>query len=363
MLEQNESKEMTIAKDKALAEFELTPAKISQIAEEYMHITVPEGDKDAYKIARAGLTICVKARTGTDARRKELGVKARDWLADIAEAARALVEPLVPVEAHLKAEVYNEDNRLKEKKAEKARKEFERVEEIRDKVKAIMGLSAFMNPQTTSEDMRAALTNAEAIEITEEEYMEFAFEAQKTRETVCAELVKGVDIREEFEAEEKARKAEEERIVKERKAEDKRLAEEREDLKAEKARQDAVAKEQSEEQERLETDRKRYNEKQKEQREKEHAMVQTKIEEQERAERKEKEKAEAEAKEAEEKTRIEAMKPDKEKLIAWIDAVQRTYSSVADPALNTTQSKSAFSVVAERIGGSIMYAQNLIEGL
>lgn len=366
----NQNKELIVANEKALAEFELTPAKVSQMAAEYMHLTVPEGDKDAYKIARAALTICVKARTGTDARRKDLGSEAREWLADVAEAARALVEPLIPVESHLKAEVYNEDTRLKEKKAEKARKEFERVEEIREKIKGILGLNAFMNQQTTSEDMHAALTNAEAIEITEEEYMEFAFEAQKTKETVCAELVKAIEIRDAFESEEAAKEAEEKRKADARKAEEERLATERAEIDRLKAEQDERQKAIDEEQEKVDAEKNRLELQEIERQanvkaaaeaeaitKKAQEDAKAKLE-QEAREKEGREKAEAKA-EAEKDER----RPDKEKLDRWLDQMALVLFDHPEEGLKNFEAQKAFNVIYERLDGALKYSKNLIENL
>ena len=50
----------------AIAEFELTPAKVTEMAKEYMKLTVPAEDTKAYKTARAALTTLVTTRTGTD---------------------------------------------------------------------------------------------------------------------------------------------------------------------------------------------------------------------------------------------------------------------------------------------------------
>lgn len=397
MNEQNVSKELTVPNEKALAEFTLTPAKVEEMAKEFMHLTVPKEDKDAYRIARAALTVCVKARTGTDARRKDLGSEAREWLADVAEAARSLVEPLIPVEAHLKAEVYSEDNRIKEIKEEKARIEAERVEEIRNKIKAILDITTFMNQLTTSEGMHSALAKAEAIEITEEEYMEFAFEAQKTRDTVCSELATAIETREKFEAEEAAKKAEEKKREQEQKAEDERLAQERKALEVEKAKQDAIAEEQKKEADRLELASKEH-------REKEHALVQAQIkaqeEEQERIDTEKKrlemqeverqanvkaaaeaeaiakkaqedakakleqgirDKEEREKAEAEEKARIEALRPDKEKMLYWIKQVANTLDPL--PEFKSEEARGILMLAVGSIEETLLETKQIIESL
>jgi len=374
MKEKSESKELIVLNEKALAEFELTPAQVAEIAKEYMHFTVPAGDKDAYRIARAALTVCVKARTGTDARRKDLGSEARSWLADISEAARALLEPLIPVEAHLKAEVYNEDSRMKEKKAEKAKKEFERVEEIRNKIKAIMELSGFVSQRTTSEDMHGSLAKAEAIEITEEEYMEFAFEAQRTKEATCADLTNAIEIREEFEAEEAARKAE-----------DKRLAAERVEIDRLTAEQDERQRIIDEEQEKVDAEKNRLEQEKIEREASEKAAAEAeaitkkaqedakaKLEQEvrEKEERESKEKKEREEKEAADRKAAEAAaaekderRPDKEKLDRWLDQMALVLFDHPEEGLKNLEAQKAFNVIYERLDGALKYSKNLIETL
>lgn len=368
MTEQNESKEMIIAKDKALAEFTLTPERVEEMAKEFMHLTVPEGDKDAYKIARAGLRICVKARTDTDKRRKDLGVEAREWLADVSEAARALLEPLIPVESHLKVEVYNEDNRIKEIKAEKARIEFERVERIRVKIKAIHDLRVFIDQQTTSEDMHDAHSKANAIEITEEEYMEFAFEAQRAKEAACTALTNTIEIRERDEAEKAAKKIEDERIAKEQAAEDERLAAERAEINRIKAEQDERQRVIDEEQEKVDTEKKRLEMQEIERQANVKAAAEAeaiakKAQEDAKAKvaQEIRDKEEREKAEAEEKARIEALKPDKEKILYWIKQVANTLDPL--PEFKSEEARGVLMLAVGSIEETLLETKQIIESL
>lgn len=312
--------DLVIAKEKALAEFELTPAKVAEMAEEYMRLTVPEGDTAAYKIARAGLTICVKARTGTDKKRKELGEKAREWLADVSQAARVLVEPLAPVEDHLREELGREDARKEKIKAEKARVEHERINGIMEKIETIRSFSASLTWKLTSEELRAILGSVEVLAITPDEYMEFAGEANKVKHEVHIAILKAIDDREKFEADEAARKAE-----------DEKLAAERVEIDRLKAEQDKRQKAIDEEQEKVDAEKQRLEREDVER--KAHAKG---VAEAERVAKKAQEEAEEKLKqaareeeekkkaEAEDKDRQEAMKTDKRKLLDWLEGLQLT---------------------------------------
>ena len=253
----------------AIAEFELTPAAVAEMAKEYLKITVPEGDAKAYKLARAALTTCVTARTGTDKRRKDLGVEARVWLGEVSQAAKDLVEPLAPVEEHLRAELGKEDARKEEIKAEKAKREQERVDSIQEKIETIKSFSASLNWELSVEELNIILGNLEVLAISPDEYMEFTADANQIKTDVTVAIHKAISTREKFEAEEAARKAEDERLAKEREdleAQKKVQAEEQERIDAEK-------KAQAEQQERIDAEKKRLEQEEFERKTKEDARI------------------------------------------------------------------------------------------
>lgn len=337
----------------ALAEYELTPAKVAEMAKKYMKLTVPAGDNKAYKIVRAALTTCVKTRTATDKRRKELGEDARTWIAEVNQAARDLLEPLVKVEEHLKTELQNEDARKEEIKAEKARLEQERVDGIRDRIAAMVSLVTGINYDMPSDTLQNLLDQLNETEITEDIYMEFTAEALKTKSEVEESILRAIETRKKFEAEEA-----------ERKAEDERLAREREELEKAKADQEAAAKELAEKTAQLEEGKKRLEEEKRKREEEEAAKAKAEQEAKEKAEREAKEKEEREKAEAEKLARQEALKPEKEKLKGWVDIMATNLNSnLSLNDLSDEEAKIAFTLIFDLIEQAIVKSYNRIEEL
>ena len=75
----------------AVVKFELTPAAIAAMVKEYETLELIPGDKKSYKTVHEAKMICVKARTGTDKHRKEMGSEARQWINDVNSAAKELI--------------------------------------------------------------------------------------------------------------------------------------------------------------------------------------------------------------------------------------------------------------------------------
>lgn len=104
-----------------IVKFELTPEAITEMVKEYESLSITPGDKESYQTVHQAKMVCVKARTGTDKRRKELGSDARQWISDVNSKAQELIGPLLPLEEKLKAMLDEEDQR--EAKIEQARLE------------------------------------------------------------------------------------------------------------------------------------------------------------------------------------------------------------------------------------------------
>ena len=93
--------------------FELNPETIKAMVLEYNGLEIIPGDKPSYELVHKAKMVCTKARTGTDKKRKELGLSARQWVNDVNSAAKELIAPLLPLEEKLKAMIDDEDNREK----------------------------------------------------------------------------------------------------------------------------------------------------------------------------------------------------------------------------------------------------------
>ena len=218
--------------EKAIAKYEgFNLAEIDELVKEYMQITVPEGDKEAFEIARKALTVCVKTRTGIDKRRKRLGEDLRAELNEINDAGKFLVAAIAPAEDHLSTEWGRENDRLKAIKEAEAAKEQARIQGMLDEL--------------TKYDSSLPVMAVSAM--TDEEYTKVLADAKASHEAKMAAEAEAKRLEEERLAKEASeRQAENERLEKMRKeqeadlakikAEQERLIAEQEKIAAEKRR-------------------------------------------------------------------------------------------------------------------------------
>ena len=225
-------------KRNALIEYDVTPEAVAKMATEYMVLTVPEDDAKAYRTARKALTICVRTRTGTDKRRKELGSDARTWISECNAAAKQLIDPLAPVEEHLRGELEREDARKEAIKEAEEAKERKRIEDIRAMI-AEIGNIRMDNFFADSKTLASCIEFLEGIETSESEYQEFWTEAAQVKAQAIEALKLQLEARLVWEKNEAERKEEEARL--EKIAEEQRLEQERLDKKREEDRQAADA--------------------------------------------------------------------------------------------------------------------------
>jgi len=237
------TKEVVKIERNAIQEFEITPARVAEMAKEYLVMVVPEADNKAYAEVRAALTTCVRTRTGVDKRRKELGSDARKWISECNEAAKELIAPLAPVEAHLKAEIDREDDRKAQIKAAEAQKESDRISGIRGKINDIAQMVTSLNG-LDSDTLAQVVSDIDAIELPPDEYMEFVAEANLTKHNAYIAAQEALHFRIRWENEEADRKALAERLAKQKADQD-----------AEQARLDIIKAEQEESQRKIEAER------------------------------------------------------------------------------------------------------------
>lgn len=325
---------IAIKERNAIAEFEITPARVADMAKRYLELTVPEGNAHAYKVARAALTTCVHARTGTDKRRKELGEDARTWIAECGQAAKDLIAPLEPVEAHLRAELKREDDRKEAIRAEKERIEQERLDEIRKGIFALSKMVASLNGLDSATLMSLG-EEIEAIEITPDEYQELTKEANQAKHDAYIAVREAYEARIEWENGETARREERARLEK--------VAAEQ-DAEAERLRK--IDEKQKAERQSIEDEKAALEAKLKAIQDKEDARIQAEKDAKEKAEQEEKdriEREEAEEAEEAEKLRQIALRPDKQKLIDFANELYNMPMPMCDDTnaqqvVNQTQS-------------------------
>ncbi len=316
-----------ILQEKAIQKYELTPEAVAKMAEDYLKIEVIFDDKESYGVARDAKTRCVKARTGTEERRKDLTKEARQWQTDVNQAAKDLLAPLVPVEEHLKAELKKEDDRKEAILEEKRNKEIKRIATIQEKIEDIRRKAENLT-NMSSGTLSALVESVQNTEISLEEFQEFAQHAKTAKEAAIITIEKAHAAQIQQEQADEARKVENERlerirleqeakaaelkeyedkIIAERKAEQEKIDIEKAVVRAEQAEIEASKKA---EQERI--DREKFKAQAKEA-----ARIQAEKDAKEKAEREERERVKKEQAEVEEKARREALKPDVEKLLAY----------------------------------------------
>jgi chromosome segregation ATPase len=279
-----------------LVRFHVTIKDIEPLREQYAAITFD--DLKGYEAGRKAIAHCRGTRTRIDKRRKELVADALAYHRNVNAVAKELTAAIESIEDPLQAKkdaVDLEKARIKREAEEAKQRELE--EKIRAEREAE---EARLKAERDAEDARRrAEQEAEQARLTEERK---ALEGERERARVESERIEKEQAakRLELDAEAERLKAERERIAAQNRAEEERIAEERRQL------EEAKRKVEREEAER-----------------------QAKI----RAEQEAKERAERERVEAEERRvaeierqaqlakRLEALRPDKEKLLKFAEAL------------------------------------------
>lgn len=287
-----------------LVRYPITPAEIRALKARTSGLSADT--REGYEAIRLAIGECVKARSAVDVRRKDLNADALAWQREVNAIAKDLTAAIEEVEEPLRAKkqaVDDEKARLKREKEEAAKRALE--EELRKKREA-------------DEAIAKALRDAEEARIAKERE---ALEAEKA----------------------KARAAQE--------AEAKRQAEERRQLDEERAKHEAAKREAEA---KLAEERRQIDEQRK-------ANERVEIERQARikAEADAKERAEREVREAEERRvadlerreanrkRLEAIRPDVEKLRAFA----KNLRELEPPSVDDVEAQKAIAAAKVEIDG------------
>ena len=328
----------------AVVEYNVTDAALAKM-EGYLSLTVKGlDDKDGLKAVHNARMIVKGVRVDVEKRRKELKADALEWGRKVDSEAKRIFAKIEPIETHLTTE---EEKITKEQERIKAEAERQRQETAQSRCNAMarLGMSfPFQQALTISDaEFDTILTEAQAFH--DAERARIAEEQRAAAEKEEAER----KAREEEAAKLAAERAEIERIRAEedtkRKVEEAKLQAEREKLEAERRKIDEAKREQ-ERQAELEKARKEAAEK---------AAQEAK----ERAEREAKEKAEAEERAKAEAARQEALKPDKEKLIAFAGAIP----IIQFPKLNTDEARGILAEAERRLIAINRYIIKAAQGL
>jgi len=316
-----------------LVKYDIETAVITALDAKYKDITIT--DRKSYDFVMEGLRDYRELRLKIDAKHKELKADALEYGRAVDNEKNRLKALLAPGEEHLRETRQAEDDRKAAIKSEKERIEQDRVNGIREKIFAFQKVAGQLGGKSSAE-LQQIIAGIMDTPI-DESYMEFVEEAKRAKSDVMTAIEDAYDTQIKWEREEAERKIEIEKLTKgraEQEEKEKVLAEERRKIEEERAKFEADKKAEQERRDREEFERKA----------KEEAKAQAEKEAKEKAEREERERITREKVEAEEKARQEALKPDKEKLLAFA----RDLSGITGPKV---QDKKAKAILADAIDG------------
>jgi hypothetical protein len=275
-----------------LVKYDLTDAAIAEMKAQYMGFAIQGiDDKEGFEMVHEARMVVKGKRVAVEKRRKELKADALDWGRKVDSEAKKIFAKLAPIEDYLKSE----ENKVTEEKArikaEEERKEQERIQGRIDTLLKYECSLPFFDVAAMSEDeFDAALEDAKIY-----------FEANEIRKA----------------KEEADRKEREEKERKEREEAEAKLKAEREEL-------ERIRKEQAEAAAKIEAEKKALEDEKR------------KVTEEEGRKKAEAEKSHYnKLKKKAQEARREALKPDKEKLISWIETIE----AIVDPELDSDVAK------------------------
>lgn len=283
--------------DTQVVKYSVVEADIANMRSIYMDLVITDlDDKEQFNQVKEARLVVKGKRCAVENERKKLKADALAWGKLVDGKAKEIFALIEPIETHLQAE----ENKVIEEQKRIEREEEERQRKINQKrvddLMAVECVMPFLEVSTMTDDEFICLLTDKTFEFEE-------------RQKAKAEEERLEKERKEKEAAD--RKAEDERLAKQKAEQDKIAA----DLKRQ---QDDLAAQQKaidDEKARIakvEADKKAAKE----------AEVQAEKDAKEKAEREAKEKAEAEAKARAEMARQEALKPDKEKALYWLESVE-----------------------------------------
>jgi len=218
--------------NKMLVEYNLTDDAIKKLSKQFANANI--NDDDGYKHVKAAISTIVSYRSGIEKRRKELKADSLDWGRKIDAEAKRITALLVEIETPLKALKDEAEAEAKRKKEEAAKIERERIEIIRNKISGFNARNMILVGKD-SEQLADIISDINSVVISEDEYQEFASQAEGVLAASKGILKKEYDDRVEFEAQQ-VKAAQE---AAELKAQQDKIAAEKKKLKEEQASMDA----------------------------------------------------------------------------------------------------------------------------
>ena len=273
--------------------FGINIQEVQEMVGGYQILTLVPNDTESYGTCRKALTACIKTRTGIDKRRLELNAEDQKQIKARNSVASQLTDLIAPAESHLSELVKGEDARKEAIKAEEERIEKEKIQGRVDALMEYKLVLPFMEVALwTDEEFETKLTEAKtAFEAEVERLAKEKAEREAEDARIIAERAELTRMREEQERQAKIQEEAEKALVAERKAlEDAKQAE------VERVNREAFEKQA-----------------------KENALVQAEKDAAEKVEREAREAKEREEAEKAEGLRLEALKPDRTKLLTFAE--------------------------------------------
>lgn len=294
---------------------------ISKMIAEYTSLTI-EGveDRQGYMAVDAARKDLKSKRVAIEHKRKDLNEDARKYINAVNGEAKRLTDMITPVESRLKDmtdEIDAEKQRIKKEKEEAEMKK------LMDRLNRLSGINHGQNSESIME--------------MDDEGFELFFEAAKALHD--AEMKK-------IQEQERIRKEEEAKAEAERLAEQKRIEAEKAAMEAERKKMEAERMALEEEKRKMQAEKDRIQREKELEEAKKIAAEEAKKAEQERIRLQEEEKKRLEAEEIERKKREEALKPDKEKIESYLEALL----SVSPPALKNKDSIHFLESIVQELG-------------
>lgn len=226
--------------------------------------------------------------------------------------------------------------------AEEDRKDQERIAAIKERMKGFPALLNNLDGYGTVEELKGVIAELEATEVKSEEFFEFTAEANQVRTDTLKTAHQCLENRKRRDREKAEQKKEAERLAAERKEQ----AEKEAELKAAQDKIDAENRKIAEEKAELERAKKADQERRDREKFEREAKERAEVEAREKAERIEQERIDKAKAEADEQERQEALKPDKEKLIAFALTLQ---GSINYPEVSSDDAQGIIQSAHEKI--------------
>ena len=336
---------------------------IETVKQEYMALEVRGvDDEEGYKNVKAAYMVMVHARTAVDKGRKALKSEALEYGRKVERATDKVMALLEPIETHLKGQkdvVDMEKKRIEEKARQ------EQKEKIQSRLDSFLKVAVnkpfYDVAAMTDSEFEIAIAKATEAYLAEQKRLADEESARKAAEEVAR--LKAEEEKKEQEDLRAKLKAQQEEIDKHKKEQ----AEAQSKIDAENARikaeQESAARKIEDERRALEAEKQRVldqieNEKKIEQAKKEAAEKALK-EAAEKAERATKEKEEAEAKTIAEEARKEALRPDRQKLLNFLDS----FWGIESPELKSNAAKEILDTFLSSLENLLLDTQRLTDSI